>query len=131
MSYDLKLFTSYRSAIYSYATKTTSGYADIDFFNYERADWNQPTKVQPNGLGWYFNNGFENDTEGWTGRGGAKVDSNRQHMSATVLFTFHTERLHGTTHKNLSALPFSSPAMSTASVQMSSTHLAKLPIHSS
>ncbi|MDE6780309.1 MAG: carbohydrate binding domain-containing protein, partial [Ruminococcus sp.] len=78
MSYDLKLFTGYRSAIYSYATKTTGGYADIDFFDYERADWNQPTEVKPNSLGWYFNNGFENDSEGWTGRGAAKVASNSQ-----------------------------------------------------
>lgn len=78
MSYDLKLFTGYRSAIYSYATKTTGGYADIDFFDYERADWNQPTEVTPNSLGWYFNNGFENDAEGWTGRGAAKVESSNQ-----------------------------------------------------
>lgn len=73
MSYDLKLFTGYRSAIYSYATKTTGGYADIDFFDYERADWNQPVDIKPNSLGWYFNNGFDSDAEGWTGRGGAKV----------------------------------------------------------
>lgn len=78
MSYDLKLFTGYRSAIYSYATKTTGGYADIDFFDYERADWNQPTEVTPNDFGWYFNNGFENDTEGWTGRGSAEVSSSSQ-----------------------------------------------------
>lgn len=78
MSYDLKLFTGYRSAIYSYATKTTGGYADIDFFDYERANWNQPTDIKPNSLGWYFNNGFENNTEGWTGRGAAKVESNNQ-----------------------------------------------------
>lgn len=73
MSYDLKLFTGYRSAIYSYATKTTGGYADIDFFDYERADWNQPTEVTPNELGWYFSNGFESNAEGWTGRGAAEV----------------------------------------------------------
>lgn len=78
MSYDLKLFTGYRSAIYSYATKTTGGYADVDFFDYERADWNQPTVVEPNDLGWYFSNGFESDTEGWTGRGSAEVASSSQ-----------------------------------------------------
>ncbi|MDE5563766.1 MAG: carbohydrate binding domain-containing protein, partial [Oscillospiraceae bacterium] len=78
MSYDLKLFTGYRSAIYSYATKTTGGYADIDFFDYERADWNQPTIVQPNDFGWYFNNGFESDAEGWTNRGSTTVSSSSQ-----------------------------------------------------
>lgn len=78
MSYDLKLFTGYRSAIYSYATKSTGGYVDVDFFDYERADWNQPTEVKPNDFGWYFNNGFENDAEGWTGRGSAEVVSSSQ-----------------------------------------------------
>ena len=38
MVYSLTLFTGYRSGIYSYATKTTGGYADIDYFDYERAD---------------------------------------------------------------------------------------------
>ena len=75
MSYDLKMFTGYRSAIYSYATKTTGGYADIDSFDYERAEWNQPEEIKPNSLGWYFSNGFENDTEDWTGRGTANVAS--------------------------------------------------------
>lgn len=75
MSYDLKLFTGYRSGIFSYATKSTGGYADIDFFDYERTDWNQPTKIEPNDFGWYFSNGFESDTNGWTGRGAAKVAS--------------------------------------------------------
>lgn len=73
MSYDLKLFTGYRSAIYSYATKTTGGYADIDFFDYERAEWNQPTEVTPNEFGWYFSNGFDSNKDGWTGRGAAEV----------------------------------------------------------
>ncbi|MBQ9899002.1 MAG: glycoside hydrolase 43 family protein, partial [Ruminococcus sp.] len=40
MSYDLKLFTGYRSGIYSYPTKSTGGYADIDFFEYDRQTWN-------------------------------------------------------------------------------------------
>lgn len=43
MTYDLKLFTGYRSGIYSYPTKNTGGYVDIDFFNYQRTyDWNTP-----------------------------------------------------------------------------------------
>ncbi len=73
MAYDLKLFTGYRSGIYSYATKTTGGYADIDFFDYERAEWNEATVVEPNRFGWYFSDGFEGDTCDWQGRGAANV----------------------------------------------------------
>ncbi len=39
MTYDLKLFTGYKSGIYSYPTKPSGGYADIDSFVYERAAW--------------------------------------------------------------------------------------------
>lgn len=73
MSYDLKLFTGYRSAVYSYPTKNTGGYADIDFFDYERADWNQPASIEPNDFGWYFVDGFEGDLCGWNGRGSAQI----------------------------------------------------------
>lgn len=75
MSYDLKLFTGYRSAIYSYPTKSTGGYADIDFFDYERADWNQPEVVEPNQFGWYFVDGFEGNLCDWNGRGAAKIET--------------------------------------------------------
>lgn len=75
MSYDLKLFTGYRSAIYSYCTKTTGGYADIDFFEYQRGEWNTPTVIEPNPFGWYFVDGFEGSTDSWTGRGPAKVEA--------------------------------------------------------
>ncbi|WP_277217536.1 glycoside hydrolase 43 family protein, partial [Ruminococcus callidus] len=61
MVYSLTLFTGYRSGIYSYATKTTGGYADIDYFDYERADWNASTVIKPNEYGWYFADGFEGD----------------------------------------------------------------------
>ncbi len=73
MTYDLKLFTGYRSGIYSYATKTTGGYADIDFFDYERADWNVPEVIEPDANGWYFHSTFEGDTDEWNGRGAATV----------------------------------------------------------
>jgi len=43
MTYDLKLFTGYRSGLFSYPTKNTGGYADFDFFKYEREKWNQGT----------------------------------------------------------------------------------------
>ena len=83
MSYDLKLFTGYRSGIYSYPTKTTGGYADIDFFEYERQTWNgcngskvlsgNPVVIEPDENGYYFHNTFESGTESWSGRGSAKV----------------------------------------------------------
>jgi len=41
MTYDLKLFTGYRSGLFSYPTKNTGGYADFDFFKYDREKWNQ------------------------------------------------------------------------------------------
>lgn len=75
MAYDLKLFTGYRSGIYSYATKTTGGHADIDFFDYERADWNTPSVIEPDAKGWYFHSTFEGTTDAWTGRGAAEVST--------------------------------------------------------
>ena len=75
MAYDLKLFTGYRSGIYSYATKTTGGHADIDFFDYERADWNTPSVIEPDANGWYFHSAFEGTTDAWTGRGAAEVST--------------------------------------------------------
>ena len=87
MSYDLKLFTGYRSGIYSYATKTTGGYADIDFFEYDRQTWNgcngskvlsgTPVIIEPDENGYYFHNTFESSTESWTGRGSASVAVNK------------------------------------------------------
>lgn len=71
MAYDLKLFTGYRNGIYSYATKTTGGHADIDFFDYERTDWNTPSVIEPDANGWYFHSTFEGTTDDWTGRGAA------------------------------------------------------------
>ncbi|MBR6385602.1 MAG: family 43 glycosylhydrolase [Ruminococcus sp.] len=84
MTYDLKLFTGYRSAIYSYPTKNKGGYADIDFFEYDRQSWNGAdgskklgstanTSV-PDENGHYFYHTFENGTEKWEGRGSAKVE---------------------------------------------------------
>lgn len=73
MSYDLKMFTGYRSAIYSYATKNTGGYADIDFFGYERENWNLPVSVEPDEYGRFYHDTFENGAGKWTGRGPATV----------------------------------------------------------
>lgn len=87
MSYDLKLFTGYRSGIYSYPTKTTGGYADIDFFEYDRQTWNgcngskvlsgTPVIIEPDENGYYFHNTFESGTDSWTGRGSAKVAADK------------------------------------------------------
>lgn len=73
MTYDLKLFTGYRSGIYSYPTKTTGGYADIDFFDYERAEWNLPLIVEPDADGNWFHCTFENGTDGFSSRGGESL----------------------------------------------------------
>lgn len=79
MSYDLKLFTGYRSAIYSYPTKSTGGYADIDYFDYERADYNTPNASfvpeEPDPNGYIFHYTFEKNTEGFSGRGGCSVST--------------------------------------------------------
>lgn len=81
MTYDLKLFTGYRSGLYSYPTKTTGGFADFDFFDYERADWNTPTAelvvtpVEPDENGWFYHDTFEGSTNDWTGRGAASVST--------------------------------------------------------
>jgi len=85
MTYDLKLFTGYRSAIYSYPTKNTGGYADFDFFKYEREKWNignipfnEPQQaieedIKPDNNGYFFHNTFENGTDDWTNRGSSSV----------------------------------------------------------
>ncbi|MDO5149189.1 MAG: family 43 glycosylhydrolase [Oscillospiraceae bacterium] len=73
MTYDLKFFTGYRNAIYSYGTKSTGGYVDIDYFDYDRAEWNAPTVVEPDADGYWFHDTFEGSTGGWSGRGGASV----------------------------------------------------------
>ncbi|MBQ9895292.1 MAG: family 43 glycosylhydrolase [Ruminococcus sp.] len=84
MTYDLKLFTGYRSAIYSYPTKSTGGYADIDFFEYDRTAWNGSNGskavhgkgghiIEPDENGYYFHNTFEGDTGSWAGRGAATI----------------------------------------------------------
>lgn len=73
MVYDLKLFTGYRSGIYSYATKTTGGYADIDLFDYEREEWNAATIVEPDENGYFFHSTFEGSLDNWNGRGAASL----------------------------------------------------------
>ena len=94
MSYDLKLFTGYRSGIYSYPTKNTGGYADIDFFEYDRQMWNgcngskvlsgSPVIIEPDENGYYFHNTFDNGTDSWSGRGSAKVEANSdQHYAGS------------------------------------------------
>jgi len=99
MTYDLKLFTGYRSGIYSYPTSKTGGYADFDFFHYERKPWNPATIDEPvepkkpvveptepakptepteptkpvESDGYIFYHTFENDEEDWQPRGASKI----------------------------------------------------------
>ena len=44
MKYTLDLFTGYRSAIFNYATKSTGGYVDVDYFRYSREEWQDALK---------------------------------------------------------------------------------------
>lgn len=75
MTYDLKFFTGYRNAIYSYSTKQTGGYVDVDYFDYEREEWNAPTIVEPDENGYFFHDEFEASTCKWSGRGPAQVQT--------------------------------------------------------
>ncbi|KAL6610838.1 Arabinanase/levansucrase/invertase [Neocallimastix sp. 'constans'] len=80
MTYDLKLFTGYRNALFSYPTKNTGGYADFDYFEYQREEWNSPNfaeeeKEDPNG--YLFHNTFERGIDGWSSRGSAQVSFNK------------------------------------------------------
>ncbi len=107
MTYDLKLFTGYRSAIYSYATKNTGGYADIDFFEYERAEWNPATYTEPDPNGYIMHSTFEGKTDGWTGRGAATVTSNSTEKfegSSSVFVSGRTASWNGVTHSLSSKL---------------------------
>ena len=101
MTYDLKLFTGYRSAIYSYATKNTGGYADIDFFEYSKAEWNPATYTEPDPNGYLMHSTFEGKTDGWSGRGAASVEStSKEHFegSSSVYVSGRTASWNGVTH---------------------------------
>jgi len=65
MTYDLKVFTGYRNGLFSYPTKDTGGYADFDFFKYDREKWNEgnipyeePKKQNQNNSCWSTDLGF-------------------------------------------------------------------------
>ena len=101
MTYDLKLFTGYRSGIYSYATKNTGGYADIDFFEYSKAEWNPATYTEPDPNGYLMHSIFEGKTDGWSGRGAASVESTgTEHFegSSSVYVSGRTASWNGVTH---------------------------------
>ncbi len=101
MTYDLKLFTGYRSGIYSYATKNTGGYADIDFFEYSKAEWNPATYTEPDPNGYLMHSTFEGKTDGWSGRGAASVESTgTEHFegSSSVYVSGRTASWNGVTH---------------------------------
>ena len=99
MTYDLKLFTGYRSAIYSYPTISTGGYADIDRFDYSRAEWNVPTVIEPDENGYYFHSTFEGEADGWSSRGAAKTELTNDTSfegSASLHITDRTAAWNGT-----------------------------------
>ena len=101
MTYDLKLFTGYRSGIYSYATKNTGGYADIDFFEYSKAEWNPATYTEPDPNGYLMHSTFEGKTDGWSGRGAASVEStSKEHFEGSSSFyvSGRTASWNGVTH---------------------------------
>lgn len=98
MTYDLKLFTGYRNAIYSYATKSTGGYVDVDYFDYERAEWNAPTIVEPDADGYYMHDTFESGTDGWSGRGGCTAETStsaKTKGSKSLFLSDRTATWHG------------------------------------
>ena len=110
MTYDLKLFTGYRSGIYSYGTKNLGGYADIDFFDYERAEWNPPLTVEPDADGYWFHYTFESGNEGFSSRGGESVRQTNDvtyQGSGALAVTERTAAWNGATHP-LSAAAFKS-----------------------
>ncbi|MBR4626149.1 MAG: family 43 glycosylhydrolase [Ruminococcus sp.] len=103
MDYDLKLFTGYRSGIYSYPTKSTGGYVDIDYFDYDRTAWNgsdgsytlggkTPKVYEPDEDGYYFHDTFESGTDGWSGRGSASVAASKSAAYAGSQSLLTTDR---------------------------------------
>lgn len=104
MTYDLKMFTGYRSGIFSYGTKNLGGYADIDFFDYERAEWNLPTVIEPDENGNYFCSTFESSTDSWKSRGPATVtvSSDEAFESSKSLFVSERESSWNGATKQLS-----------------------------
>lgn len=76
MSYDLTLFTGYRAGIFSYNTNGSGGYADIDFYEENHADWNDfgpVIPVEPDPDGYFFHCTYEKGTEKWAARGTATI----------------------------------------------------------
>lgn len=98
MTYDLKLFTGYRSGIYSYATKSVGGYADIDFFDYKRSEWNKPVVTTPDENGYFFHDDFESSDYDWESRGGASAElSGEAYKGAGALYiSDRTDSWNGT-----------------------------------
>lgn len=108
MVYSLTLFTGYRSGIYSYATKSVGGYADIDFFDHERAAWNEATVTEPDENGYYFHDTFEGSTNDWSGRGSANVltSGRTAYEGKEALLTENREAAWNGACKSLSANAF-------------------------
>lgn len=106
MDYSLKLFTGYRNALYSYGTSNTGGYADFDFFRYERAEWNTPQVIELDPDGYWFHYTFEKGNEGMSGRGGAAVSTTAggYESDKALLCSGRDASWHGATHSLSSAI---------------------------
>ncbi len=132
MTYDLKLFTGYRSGIYSYGTKNTGGYADIDSFDYERAEWNLPISVEPDADGNWFHYTFESGSEGFTSRGGETISTSSDQKyagSKSLAVSGRESAWQGPVHSLSSAIfkpgeaySFSADAMYTSGAETDTFH---------
>ena len=107
MDYSLKLFTGYRNGLYSYGTTNTGGYADFDYFDYERADWNVPQIIEQDPDGYWFHYTFEKGAEGFGGRGGESVSASSAEKfegEKSLAVTGRTAAWNGPSHSLSSAV---------------------------
>ena len=105
MTYDLKLFTGYRNALYSYSTSSTGGYADFDEFIYEREAWNEPQVIEADENGFFFKDSFDSSKGNWDGRGGASVSLSKFGSESCMYVSDRTAAWHGMT-KQISSAAF-------------------------
>ena len=108
MTYDLKFFTGYRNAIYSYATRSTGGYVDVDYFDYEREEWNAPTIVEPDEYGYLLHDTFESGMGKWSARGSctASASSSTKIKGGSSLLLSGREAVWNGGQRSLSAGTF-------------------------
>lgn len=108
MTYDLKFFTGYRNAIYSYGTKSTGGYVDIDYFDYEHDEWNPPSVVEPDENGYYFHDSFDGNMGKWSARGscGLEISEESAYIGKGALYVSERTSAWNGAMKKLSTVEF-------------------------